>query len=157
VARGSAASVLRARLRELDADDPPTNSGPSDARLQHFILVMSSFTDARMEQDCDYPAVLSPDFADRVTLGSELLRGIAADERHLVWGPLQREMQHWTATGRHGATPPAVDQLREFYTATGTRAGPSMWRTSALAFAAVQRPGVAGDLHRDPLRLVIRR
>lgn len=38
-------------------------------------------------------------------------------------------MQHWTATGRHGAEPPAANRLRELYTATATRAGPSMWRT----------------------------
>jgi hypothetical protein len=129
MARVSAESVLRTRLRELDSDDRSSNSGPSDPRLQHFIWVMGSFTDARMEHECVDPAVLSPELADRMTQGSELLRDIASDEPHLVSGPIQRTMQHWTATGRHGAEPPAADRLHRFYTATATRAGPSMWRT----------------------------
>ena len=129
MARASPVSVLETRLRELDSDDPWTHSGPSDPRLQHFIMVMSSFTDARMQQECSDPAVLSPERADRVIECIELLRDIASDERHLVSGPLQRTMQHWTATARHGAEPPAANRLHERYTATATRAGPSMWRT----------------------------
>lgn len=121
--------LLRKRLDELDIPDPPTSGGPSDRRLQHFVVVMSSFTDARMEAECIGPAVVSPDVADTWAGGSELLRSIAGDEPYLVDGPVRLGMQEWIATGRHGPAVPTEMHSRAFYTSTAARNGPSMWRT----------------------------
>lgn len=121
--------LLRKRLDELDIPDPPTSDGPSDRRLQHLVVVMGSFTDARMEAECIGPAVVSPDVADAWVGGSELLQSIASDEPYLVDGPVQLGMQEWIATGRHGPAVPTDVHSRAFYTSTATRRGPSMWRT----------------------------
>jgi hypothetical protein len=125
----SAADVIRKRVHELDATDPPTTEGASDRRLQHFVLVMSSFTDARMEAECRGPAVVTPDAADLLVDESALLRSIAGDEPQLVTGPVRRDMQEWIATGRHEPAAPAGTHPRVVYTSTATRRGPSMWRT----------------------------
>jgi hypothetical protein len=128
MARTSAVELLRKRLRELDAHDPPTGDGPSDRRLQHFVVVMSSFTEARMESECGSD-VASPDIADALIDGSVLLHSLTSDEPHLVRGPLRRDLQQWVGTGRRGLAFPSEARSRDVHTATATRCGPSMWRT----------------------------
>jgi hypothetical protein len=126
MAQASALELLGERLRELDAPDPPTTDGRSDRRLQHFVIVMSSFTEARMDVGRG-PDVASPETADALVDGSELLHSLASDEPHLVRGPLRRELQQWVGTGRGGLVFPT--EARDLFTATASRCGPSMWRT----------------------------
>lgn len=129
MAQSSPEELLLERLRELDAHDPPTAEGPSDRRLQHFVIVMSSVTEASMDSECNRPAVASPEIADALVAGSELLRSLTSDEPHLVRGPLRRQLQQWTGTGGRGLAFPTGTRSRDVFTSTATERGPSMWRT----------------------------
>jgi hypothetical protein len=112
---------------------------------------MSEYTDASMDCGTGDWIKIDPTVADAVAATSRLLTDIAECEPSLISGPLQRDCQHWTRTGRNTLAPestPARPCAAKFiapsaslnlkadvkpfdmglYTSTATSAGCSSWR-----------------------------
>jgi hypothetical protein len=112
---------------------------------------MSEYTDTFMNCEVGRGAMIDPMIADTMAAASRLLTDIARCEPSLTNGPLRRDRQHWTRTGRCALSlddSPARPRKANFiapsaslnqkasvkpfgiglYTSTATSAGCSSWR-----------------------------
>jgi hypothetical protein len=111
---------------------------------------MSDYTNTFMDQEAGDGAMIDPAAADAAAANSRLLSDIAEHDPSLISGPLRRDRQHWTRTGRHilsskgSPTPPCEGRFIApsltlaqsnsvqpvdigLYTSTATLTGYSLW------------------------------
>ena len=108
----------------------------------HFVSVMSCYTPGVMGSGANSYVMSEPAAADKIVAGSRLLDGIAKCEPQLVNHPMQKDRQHWIASGREHAVRPTRASFGipsaenadvkpttcGLYTSTAMSAGYSMWR-----------------------------
>ncbi|MET8676717.1 hypothetical protein ABZW18_03715 [Streptomyces sp. NPDC004647] len=148
--------ILRDRVAELDSPPVPASASTADPQLEHFVSVMSFYTNTEMAAESDGAAVLTPDDADDVTHRCQLLKDIAQREKGLAEGPLRRDRQRWIGTSatldrscfvEAAETADLSPSTKPFnlglYTATATQRGDSMWQTYL-------NPYYGSDLHPLP-------
>jgi hypothetical protein len=136
--------LLEERVRQLDA--PPYMADDAhayDHYLAHATRIMSSYTNTFPANARDGLRI-DPSQADEIVSTSRLLTELSRGQQGIISGPLNRDHQHWLATGRN-STRPAVDCFSEpipstvvpeikphdfgMYTSTSaTSTGLSMWR-----------------------------
>jgi hypothetical protein len=139
--------ALQERVEELDGGW----AGPWERRRriqdprEHFLDVMSSWTDASAEERVDPKAAIAAGAADSIVASSVLLKEIAVADRGLVRGPMDRDRQQWTPTGPAALTGEAPSRSRfvepdaartarvkpsrfGMFSSTAAATGPSMWR-----------------------------
>lgn len=133
--------ILRKRLTELDSPPVPVDTSAANPRLEHFISVMTFYTNTEMAAESSGAAVLAPDTADDITRTCQLLKHTAQDEKSLVEGPLHRDRQRWIGTSaplnrshfvdaaETPAHPPSTKPFNQgLYTSTVAQRGGSMWQ-----------------------------
>jgi hypothetical protein len=137
----SAIRILLDRVVKLDSLPAPVGASPADPQLEHFVSVMSFYTNTEMATESDDGVVITPDHADDVTRACRLLKDIAQSEKGLVEGPLCRDRQRWIGTSATldrssfveaavaAGHPPSTKPFGQgLYTATAARRGGSMWQ-----------------------------
>lgn len=147
--------ALRRRIAELDSQPGISKSWGAGtassgeqhqaALIAHFVGVMNSWTDARMETEVRLRAMLEAARADALAANSRLLTEIGRFAPALVAGPVDIASQLWVTTGQsawNGSAPSErsfvvpCQQGRDttqphgfgLWTSTASVGGASMWR-----------------------------